>query len=63
VKNGVREFLSSTALRMETKGLPNRYSAHQPVPATAPQTQSAKKRRNGEDALTPSRKLSWPTIV
>jgi hypothetical protein len=53
VMNGMRESVFSTALRMETKGLPNRYSAHQPVPATTPQTQSTTKRRNGEDLLTP----------
>src|SRR5947209_26102 len=63
VRNGIRGPFAPTALLMETRELPNRYTAHQPVPATTPQTDSTTNRRTGDDAPTPCRKLSRLTMV
>src|SRR5438270_12758423 len=52
VRNGIRSPFASTALLTETRELPNLYTAHQPEPATTPQTQSTSNRRTGDDALT-----------
>src|SRR2546430_16054394 len=56
VRNGIRGPFAPTALLMETRGLPNLYTAHQPAPATTPQIDSTTNRRTGDDELTPCRK-------
>src|SRR5471032_29663 len=58
LKNGVFGLSDLTAAAMLTKGLPQRYSAHQPRPATRPQATNTAKRRRWLAAVTPSRKLS-----
>ena len=42
---------------MLTSGRPYRYNAHQPPPATIPQTTSTARRRSGSAPVTPVRKL------
>src|SRR3954468_1710602 len=49
VSNGIRGPFAPTALLTGTRELPSLYTAHQPAPATTPQTQSTTNRRTGDD--------------